>query len=167
MGCSHNSAIHYGNQDQPSEIMNKQKIRDIYSINELTTYSLYCHTSSYIYKNIFNGCLPDYCVGNDLFGDTFMNMLYAEHGPIKYLDEVMSVYRISGLGIWTSLSQVEQTIKNIQGAILYNKCLNFKYEKNFSYAVAIMWQKLNYLLNQATSDYTQKINGVGKTQILQ
>lgn len=169
VGCSHNSALIFGDQDQPSEVMIKQKMCDVYSINELTSYSVYCHTSSYIYKNIFNGHLPDYdyCNENNLYGDTFTNMLYAEYGPIKYLDEVMSVYRISGLGRWSSLNQIEQKIRNIKGAILYNKLLNGKYEKNFSYAVAIMWQQLNYLLNQATSDYTQKVNEIEKNQVLQ
>lgn len=150
VGCSHNSALIFGDQDQPSEIMIKQKMHDVYSINELTSYSVYCHTSSYIYKNIFNGHLPDYdyCNENNLYGDTFTNMLYAEHGPIKYLDEVMSVYRINGRGRWTSLTKMEQTIQNIQGAILFNKLLNSKYEKNFSVAVERMWKELNYLLSK-------------------
>lgn len=131
IGCSHNTKIIYESGDKPSELVNNDKKFDIYSIDELTKGAIYCHTSSYIYKNIFNGCLPDSHTKNEECGDWFMSMLYAEYGPIKYMEEVMSVYRVNSFGIWSSLNKYERIIKNIKGIIVYNKLLNYKYEKNF------------------------------------
>lgn len=131
VGCSHNTRMIYESGDKPSELINKEKLFDTYSIDELTKCAIYCHTSSYIYRNIFNGCLPDSHTKNKECGDWFMSMLYAEHGPIKYIDEVMSVYRINSFGIWSSFNQYERAIKNIEGVIVYNRLLNYKYENNF------------------------------------
>ena len=131
IGCSHNTKIIYEDSEKPSELMNKEKIFDTYSINELTTSAIYCHTSSYIYKNVFNGYLPDCHTKNKECGDWFMSMLYAEYGPIKYMHDVMSVYRVNSCGIWSSFNQYERIIKNIQGVIIYNRLLNYKYEQNF------------------------------------
>lgn len=148
VGCSHNTKMIYENEDKPSELLIKDKVFDTYSINELTKCAIYCHTSSYIFKNIFNGCLPDSHTKNKECGDWFMSMIYAEHGPIKYMDEVMSVYRINACGIWSSMNQYERIIKNIQGIIVYNKLLNYKYENNFLVVANGMLQRLYDLLNE-------------------
>lgn len=57
-------------------------------------------------------------------------MCFASLGPIKYMDEVMSVYRIHDKGVWSELSIQEQLLKNLEGTLKINKAFNYKYEDN-------------------------------------
>ena len=45
---------------------------------------------------------------DERWSDWAMYLLYAEHGRIGYLDDVMSVYRVHQRGMWSSLSKAEQ-----------------------------------------------------------
>lgn len=139
IGCTHNTITIYENQDIPPALVVPKKKYDVFSINELTLNSIYCHTSSYIFRNVFNGCLPSIHTDNEECGDWFLSMLYAEYGPIKYIDEVMSAYRQTGKGAWTSFTPIEQAIKNIRCVIKYNKLFDHKYEFNFlTLAIALL-----------------------------
>lgn len=63
------------------------------------------------------------------YGDMPLYLLLAEKGKIKYIDKLMSVYRIHSSGQW----QGEKVYKNLQKDIYFytvmNQKLNLKYEK--------------------------------------
>lgn len=67
---------------------------------------LYFHTSTYVIRAIlFSAVVRDHFFGNTAMGDTALRAILITHGPFAVLPEVVSVYRITGAGIWTALSQ--------------------------------------------------------------
>lgn len=82
-------------------------------------YALYCHTSTYIWRNIFKNKTPDgFFWPNELkekhtLGDVCLSFFMAKDGgKIKCLPEAMSCYRVTNDGTWTSLSQQDQDDHN-------------------------------------------------------
>lgn len=71
--------------------------------NDLTQYF---HTSTYLMrKSTLDFLTKKYL---HLFqGDTAMRYLLINEGPFVVLNEVVSVYRITGIGIWSSLTEVK------------------------------------------------------------
>jgi len=76
--------------------------------NSLTQYF---HTSTYlIRKSTIDLLVKQY---QDLFlGDTALRYLLINEGPFVVLNEVVSVYRITGSGIWTSLKLSDRFINS-------------------------------------------------------
>jgi hypothetical protein len=77
----------------------------------------YCHLSSWIWRNVLgseNFCFPDEYMQDtkNYIGDVVLMILYAAHGRLKCLPEVMSVYRVTGSGIWSSLTEREKDWHN-------------------------------------------------------
>ena len=91
----------------------------------------YFHISSQLWRNIYKDGFPKIYYYNDDMGDTFISMLYAQHGKIKYIDKVMSCYRVTGQGVWTSRSDFHMLFSNIYGGYFYNKLLKYKYDDLF------------------------------------
>lgn len=66
----------------------------------------YFHTSTYVIrKEVFSGVVNKYFKGHTLYGDTALREILISKGQFVVLPEVVSVYRITGNGIWTSLSE--------------------------------------------------------------
>lgn len=129
MGCSHNTKIlreSIGNKPEEEFIVNHAQ-KDIYTIDDFTKGEIYFHNSSYMYKKLNNTI---YDLLNKFDGDWYISMVFASFGPIKYLDEVMSVYRIHDKGVWSELTQQEQVIKNLSAILSINKAFDYKYEEN-------------------------------------
>lgn len=130
MGCSHNTKILRESIENESKeefvVSNLQK--DIFTIDDFTKGEVYFHNSSYMYKQINNVI---YDLLNRFDGDWYISMVFASFGPIKYIDEVMSVYRIHDKGVWSELSAQEQVMKNLDAILKINKAFDYKYEENF------------------------------------
>ena len=70
----------------------------------------YFHTSTYlIRKNILDFILMKY--PDLLFGDTALRRLLINESPFVVLNEIVSVYRITGKGIWSSLDSEKKDIR--------------------------------------------------------
>lgn len=67
----------------------------------------YMHTCSVVYRNNLFPELPEYFKDSPV-GDYFLHLLNARYGAIKYLDEIMGVYRLHGTSVWSSKTQKEQ-----------------------------------------------------------
>jgi glycosyltransferase involved in cell wall biosynthesis len=132
-GCTHNTKISRERVENKSEeelvVYNPQK--DIYTIEDFTKGEAYFHTTAYIFR--FNENKKNYILelSKQIRGDWFRSILFASFGPIKYLDEVMSVYRIHDKGIWSELSEQEQVMKNLDAIFKINKAFDYAYEENF------------------------------------
>ena len=132
MGCSHNTKILRETVESISEeefVVNNSQ-RNIFTIDDFTKGEAYFHTTSWIYrydrhKNKVNYLLQRFK------GDWFFSMVFASFGPIKYIDEVMSVYRIHDKGVWSELSTQEQVMKNLDAILKINKAFDYAYEENF------------------------------------
>lgn len=132
IGAAHNVRLKYS--DGKEELFHKPDQANTITLEDLICAKTYLHTSSLVHKNIFkDGFPPSYFEKGT--GDWFLSMLYAEHGPITYINEVMSVYRIHHRGLWSSLSDLEKKIANIDAAVLYNKLFAYKYAHWFDQIV--------------------------------
>jgi len=105
--------------------------KERHGIIDLIDGSTYFHSSSILYRNIFKHGLPK-SQSHPLAGDWFLSMLFAEHGQIHYINEVMSAYRINPKGIWNSLSELERQIHNIDGMAAYDRLFKHKYQQHFT-----------------------------------
>ena len=104
-------------------------------------YCLYNHTSTYIYRNIFESIVPPLMINfNFLFGDNLINFIMMNYGPIFVFDEYMSVYRIHEKGIWTRLSRREKFI--------FNKFIRFKifFVLNFKHKLLFIFNLFKFLI---------------------
>jgi len=75
----------------------------------------YSHTSTYMYRNLFRGKVPEKMKEPLYRGDnprTFLHMLYSK-GRIKQLNFVGSVYFYNGAGIWSQVSAQAQFDRNM------------------------------------------------------
>jgi glycosyltransferase involved in cell wall biosynthesis len=80
----------------------------------------YFHTSTYfVQKKILETITQKYL---PLFqGDTAFRYLLINEGPFVVLNEVVSVYRITGMGIWTSLNRSKQFFDSYKLYKLFRK----------------------------------------------
>ena len=77
----------------------------------------YFHTSTYMLRSdIFKAVIKDYFTGHALFGDTALRAIMITYGQFALLNTVVSVYRVTGTGIWSSLDSEKQLLWEISGA---------------------------------------------------
>ena len=75
------------------------------------SHSNYFHTSTYFIRSgIFKKVIKEYFSGHVLFGDTALRAIMISHGQFAFLADVVSVYRMTGSGIWSSLSSEKQLL---------------------------------------------------------
>lgn len=78
--------------------------------------STYFHTSTYLIPtNIFRTVIKKY-IPNIEFGDTELRFMLVHYGPFVFLPEVVSVYRVTGKGVWSGLETYKQMAWEIKGA---------------------------------------------------
>ncbi|HOV11184.1 MAG TPA: glycosyltransferase family A protein [Bacteroidales bacterium] len=64
--------------------------------------------------------------------DWMLGMAMGMQGPLARLKDPMSVYRISGSGEWSAMSQHQKNCKTIALIDTYNKFFNYKFDKEFT-----------------------------------
>ena len=82
------------------------KVSETTTINDLANGN-YIHTCSVVYRNNLFSELPKYFSATPV-GDYFLHLLNARYGSIKYIAEIMGVYRVHGTSVWSSKSQQDQ-----------------------------------------------------------
>ncbi|MCK8141690.1 glycosyltransferase [Flavobacterium sp. I-SCBP12n] len=102
--CFHNVNLEINNTLKEDNL--KKRIPSVFGIEELALKNV-IHTPSVVYRNRLFPEFPDY-FKNAPIGDYFLHLLNAQYGKIKYIDEVMAVYRIHGTSYWSSKSNAEQ-----------------------------------------------------------
>ncbi len=133
-GCAHNTRIlkeTLANQLEEEFVINNPQ-KNVYTIDDFTKGEVYFHTSAFLFR-LNDENQKNYILNllKQIRGDWFRSILFASFGPIKYLDEVMSVYRIHDKGIWSELSAQEQVMKNLDAILKINKAFDYAYEENF------------------------------------
>ena len=110
---AHQIAYIHNNRTKQARVSGK----DEWDIDELIKYerALYCHTATWVWRNIFKTpYFPPEMFKHDMHGDPIVYHLYLQYGPVKYFDKIMSCYRYTKTGIWTSLSRKQQDYFNCQ-----------------------------------------------------
>lgn len=80
----------------------------------------YFHTSTYLIRNsMLTDVLDKY--PDLMMGDTALRYLLLSKGPFVVLNDVVSVYRISGLGAWSKLSQHNKNLEACKTANAFRK----------------------------------------------
>ncbi|WP_165043394.1 glycosyltransferase [Dysgonomonas sp. ZJ709] len=65
------------------------------------------------------------------FADWLLGMIMGQYGPLAYLKEVTSAYRIHDNGQWSRMTDKEQGEAIIAAIDIYDKILNYKYAEVF------------------------------------
>ena len=132
VGCANNNIILH--KDGTKELKFKNKINDVYTIHDFLDGSISFHSSSILFRNVFNGKIPDLQKDKDA-EDLFFTILHTEYGKIKYFDEIMSVYNLHQSGEWSSMNEEEQIRKTIKILTYAKKVLNNKYKKSIEFGI--------------------------------
>jgi glycosyltransferase involved in cell wall biosynthesis len=104
--------------------------KDEYNIYDILNGS-YFHTSTYLIKNKN----IEQCLSTNTHiprGDTSLRYLLSDLGPFILLNEVVSVYRITGNGVWTSLNNTDQIKLHINLHKSFHKYFKPKYRLDFA-----------------------------------
>lgn len=89
----------------------------------------YLHASSRIYRNVVN-----FSKNTRIRGDIYLFYFYLDKGPLYFYDKIMSVYNITGVGMWSGVSTKvaeRERLRNLDSYQL-NKYFNYKYDKYFT-----------------------------------
>ena len=108
-------------------------------------YSVYCHTSTYMFRNIFRSILPMQMRWlTFLKGDIVYTWSFVSYGSIFIAEDLMSLYRIHSKGIWSSLPEKKKKKANsnikrniflvlsLKYKIYFLWCLLKSYKNNFN-----------------------------------
>jgi glycosyltransferase involved in cell wall biosynthesis len=109
----------------------------------------YMQTSSVVYRNVFlnNQKVHNYFNHYMFKGDFIRTLLHSAHGKSKFINELMSVYRITGQGDWTKTSEIQKCLSHIKFFIFhkYNTFDN-KYKRSFNQAIYLEVKRLLKLI---------------------
>ncbi len=146
-----------------------RKTNDLIYFNDII--NTYFHTSTYLIKKEFIPFLLSFSEKIQIT-DTVLRYLLVSKGPFVLYNEVVSVYRITGDGVWTTLSEEKQhlshykmycNLTNIHNCshtkhyifrkYIYSKKLSFLYIKKFRFYNAVLYlikaveARINYIFN--------------------
>lgn len=90
------------------------KADTVLSYQQFNKSSIYCHTSSYLFRRLENG-LPEYFERKGMRGDTALAFFHAfsTRKSVYVMHDVMSLYHIHGNGIWSGLDERSKSELNI------------------------------------------------------
>ncbi len=137
IGCVHNVDILSEHQQKNTLLLEKQSAQyhDIIKRNgNLTANGMasghhYLQTSSQMFRTI-KPIFPKQLYGG--INDWTILIFYAAYkGRIYYIDKVMSCYRITEKGDWSSRSEFHQYAGNIMMTFFWNRQTKFQYNKEF------------------------------------
>ena len=101
--CHHNMQVIY-EDGRETHLSNPPDQKEISTIEDLARGN-FIYTSSCVFRNGLIKELPDWFASAPV-GDYVLHMLNAEHGKIKFLPDVMGVYRIHKNGLWENKDNI-------------------------------------------------------------
>ncbi|GAB1234027.1 glycosyltransferase [Ferrigenium sp. UT5] len=113
----------------------------------------YVHTSTYLIRTDFYKKALDQYAGKIGFSDTALRYILADIGPFVQLKEIVSVYRVTGGGLWTSLERTKQVEWEIELAESFYANFNPKYRTYFS---GKLYQLYRLILQSGVYSFNQK-----------
>lgn len=134
--CAHNTLIDYVEHNKQAYYLDAKS--GIFAFPDKISHNKYIepHISSRLYRTealnldeISDKIIPTY--------DIASNFYYLTKGDLFYIDKVMSVYNVTGRGIYSSLSSYEQAYKT---ATVINK-LNAEFKYKYNYLLASFFVK--------------------------
>jgi glycosyltransferase involved in cell wall biosynthesis len=129
-------------EEESDEILSNENQKEISEFEDLALEN-YIHTPSCVFRNGLFEKFPDWFYQSPV-GDWVLHLLNAQHGKIKFLEDVMAVYRIHNNGVWSMKDPIEIYIKWI-GVV--EKCCQYFYPKAsniFMQNIANKYEKMSF-----------------------
>jgi glycosyltransferase involved in cell wall biosynthesis len=122
--CFHNAMRVY--EDQRLPIINNSVDQKAFSeLEDIWRYCFIAGATPMLRKNILRK-FPEWYF-NLPIGDWPLYILYAEHGKIGYIDEILAVYRIHSGGAWSKQNRIQKLESLIASYETMNANLEFRY----------------------------------------
>ncbi|AJI55456.1 glycosyl transferase 2 family protein [Francisella philomiragia] len=120
MGCVHNTMYLKNNLETSDLVIRNAK-------QQYTFFDIidnYIHTSSHVfrYNCEFKEQLDKYL--NLYFGDRYLLLVFSKFGPVKCIDEVMSVYRIHDMGFCSGANKKVKYLRELEDYLAYSKAFH-------------------------------------------
>jgi glycosyltransferase involved in cell wall biosynthesis len=117
--CFHRSLIKYEDQDFAELILPPENFSETLGFEDIARTN-FITTASVVYRNGFVTRVPAWAA-KIAFVDWTLHLLVAQHGKIKFLKDVMSVYRIHSGGLWNGAPRRVQMQYQVEGIEQYIK----------------------------------------------
>ena len=161
VACSHNTVkIYEDNSKEPHRFLYWENTKQVHDVHDFVAMTSFFHTSSIIYKNVFQG-IPPKQLSSRWSCDIFNTMVHMTHGKLYYMDEDMSVYRAHKGGCYSNMTETDGRIFNISGLRRYNRWLGYKYFSGFCFSIHRLCKDL---VEQSNAGNIPKLNFYQKTK---
>jgi len=132
--CFHNVKVIQGTNEANFTLLNSDIQKEITTIEDICRIN-YIHPASCTYRNYLIKKLPVWYYNECPINEWPIYILLAEHGKIKYINEVMAIYRRHE-GAYNSRHNMVYKVKDVITVVhLANKHLNYKFDKIFTQAL--------------------------------
>ena len=121
-------------------------MKDTYTVNELCRCD-FISTPTCMVRNHLIDTIPEWLFEFNGCDWTF-DIVNAEHGKIKFMDEILAAYRIHNHGEWSKLTEKERIKSVISMVEKVNKYTKYKYDKDFKQYLSILYENKRELQNK-------------------
>ncbi|QLE78817.1 glycosyltransferase [Francisella sp. Scap27] len=131
MGCVHATKLVKEFEETSEVIPHNTYGKDVFTFENYSKAECYFHTSScvYRYEGKYKQQVDEYF--KHACGDWYFSMVFSSFGPIKYINEMMSVYRIHSQGMWSAKSKEYKELANVLLCVKAIDVFADKYQQNF------------------------------------
>jgi glycosyltransferase involved in cell wall biosynthesis len=119
------------------------------TIETLVRLGNYIHTPSVVFRNIIKE-FPSEFIKSPI-GDFFLYVMLAEHGKLKYLEDIMTVYR-EGVGVWSDKSIY---FRNFNTALVHTYLFNYFSSKENHLISEILLKRIGRFIKNFESQITK------------
>jgi glycosyltransferase involved in cell wall biosynthesis len=125
--CCHNATAFYEDGSQQPYDFNPVDQKELSTLDDLWNGNFVAGCSAMLRSGMVRQ-FPDWFYTLK-WADWALYILWAHHGKIGYINEIMGAYRIHNSGLWSGLSEVQQLAQVIEFYERMNANLDFKHEK--------------------------------------
>ncbi|AJI46797.1 glycosyltransferase [Francisella philomiragia] len=139
MGCGHNTRFLINGELTDRLFVDSNNKKDSYIFEDFID-SAYLHTTSLVfrYDSKHKDQIDEYLAKYSSVkrNDVYMLLVFSKFGSIKYIDRIMSVYRMNDGGIWSGANEQAQLIMFLHGCIDFSYIFGDEYKDKFLYSFA-------------------------------
>lgn len=143
-GCYHNVCILHEGPPRTTRLQHTGPQKPVLDLNDLAMGNPIC-SGSMVFRAALSKDFPDWYFTMPM-QDWPLYVLNAHHGPVGYIHEMLSTYRIHSLGDWNRQDRVEILRRDICAAQKMNAGLNYSLDTPISRGIANSHYKIAKLL---------------------
>jgi glycosyltransferase involved in cell wall biosynthesis len=167
--CFHNVLMSFEDDPQKNRDARPSSQKEISTIEDVFK-GKFIPTCSVMFQNGLFSDFPDW-VYSLTMTDWLLDVLNARYGSIKYINEVMGVYRVHSGGVWSSIGEIEHLKADIQFLTNINEYLNFEFDHIIQQTLDSRWaafaetlienakeQESSQIAIEQTNDFTNELD---------